>query len=72
MGHSRKILEATRRRKRLKRNYSSDDYSRCLKKKVYSSYGLAKAVMMERTQHDNQRLRIYQCPSCGFYHLTHK
>lgn len=44
----------------------------CLSKDGYSSEWSAEAVMRVRMTRTGKPLRWYECPNCGYYHLTSK
>jgi len=43
----------------------------CFSKKVYYTEKHANKVAFSIGQRRNLKLRVYQCPICGFFHLTH-
>lgn len=42
----------------------------CLSKKVYKCYRDAHDALKRAERQRGTKLRIYQCTSCGHYHLT--
>ena len=47
-------------------------YRMCIRKKKYTSWGLAERIAKECDEKYNKIHRVYACPLCGFYHLTTK
>jgi len=41
-------------------------------KNNYDSEDKARRVAVTAFMRDGTRLRVYQCPDCGYWHLTHK
>lgn len=42
----------------------------CLRKKMYRSRQIAEGMIKKIQQDRNVTLYVYECPICGFYHLT--
>ena len=42
----------------------------CLSKRVYWSKSMADQVAAKRTRAAGFKIRAYQCPNCGQWHLT--
>lgn len=73
MTYRRKILDAHRSQERVKkRDGYKATYSRCLKKTPYGSFREAERVMNKSSEERGKELRVYQCPDCGYWHLTSK
>jgi len=74
----RKMLEASAKRRKLKKDYTNSNRSyaevnrQCLKKKIYSSEGLAQKVIKDIKNDRGTSMRVYECNICGFYHITHR
>lgn len=72
----RKGLEASKKRKSIKGDYSQTEKSygavnsQCLKKKTYATMRLAERVAVEASIKRAGTIRSYECNLCGFYHLT--
>lgn len=43
----------------------------CFKKKIYFTEKYARKVASSIEDKRCIKLRVYQCPVCGFFHLTH-
>ena len=70
----KKAKEIRKERKRKSRLQDSirRNANMCYGKKVYSSFENALKVTKKIFKDRGVRLRIYACPICGLYHLTHK
>lgn len=74
MGYRRLIGERNHRKQRTKRravNYRTAN-SQCLKKMVYISLREAERIADKASSERGAKIRAYECPFCGRYHLTAK
>jgi len=73
----RKMLEATAKRKKLKKDFSitnkryNDVQRQCLNKNTYSTLKTAQRVIDSIKDERGTTMRVYQCNICEFYHITH-
>ena len=78
----RKRRERARRKRRIKRDlarrhrsaslYGLAGVRQCAKKNRYPTMETAEMVAERRTMTSGMPLRVYRCPCCGGYHITHK
>lgn len=78
MGYWRQVNKSRHRKRKTKdrkltRNGSRGAaYSQCTSKVGYSSLRHAERIAREIEAKRGDKLRIYECPVCGLYHLTKK
>ena len=53
----------------LKVNYAALQ-RQCLKKNMYSTLRMAEHIQQKLLAERGEKLRIYECNNCGFYHIT--
>ena len=44
----------------------------CLKKNMYSTERMAERIKQKLLAERGEKLRVYHCYNCGFFHITHR
>ena len=74
--YRKRMLFRRAKRKRERNRAATKDYgisghNQCGKKERYGSRAEAETVALRRTIESDTYLRVYKCPICGGWHLTH-
>jgi len=68
---TRPVAAFTPKSKKRRRDMNRSEYSQCGKKIRYRTHADAVKAMQKCERARGQKLRVYSCPYCGGFHLSH-